>query len=226
MKLVLVRHGQSESNLKNLFTGWADPRLTECGIKQARTAGQMLKQLDLDIKSVHTSLLTRTNETTFYLLDEMEQLYLPVHQSWRLNGRHYGALEGQNKDAMREKYGEDLVQAWRRSFDVRPPVSEMPIIDRRYRLLDDHILPQTESLKDTRARLIPYWTDHIAPEIKSGKNVLVVSHGNLLRAFTMFLEDIAPDKINQTEIATAEPIVYEISQDLQITDKTTYHREK
>ncbi|MDO4670598.1 MAG: 2,3-diphosphoglycerate-dependent phosphoglycerate mutase [Aerococcus sp.] len=224
MKLVLVRHGQSESNLENLFTGWADPKLTPRGIEEARAAGQILSRLDLGIDSVHTSLLTRTNETTFYLLDEMGQLWLPVHQSWRLNGRHYGALEGQNKDAMREKYGEAQVEAWRRSFDVRPPISETPITDRRYRLLDEHLLPQTESLKDTRERLIPYWTDHIAPELKNGNNVLVVSHGNLLRAFTMFLEDISPALINRTEIATAEPIVYDIDEHLSIQNKVIYHR--
>lgn len=224
MKLVLVRHGQSESNLENRFTGWADPKLTDHGIAEARMAGQILGRLDLNIQSIHTSLLTRTNETTFYLLDEMQQLYLPVHQHWRLNGRHYGALEGQNKTAMREKYGQEQVEAWRRSFDVRPPVSDTPITDRRYRFLDPHLLPQTESLKDTRQRLIPYWMDHIAPELKRGHNVLVVSHGNLLRAFTMFLEDISSALINQTEIATAEPIVYDIDDHLTITNKVIYHR--
>ncbi|MCI5775852.1 MAG: 2,3-diphosphoglycerate-dependent phosphoglycerate mutase [Aerococcus sp.] len=224
MKLILVRHGQSESNLNDLFTGWADPSLTDQGIEQAKEAGRLLNQTHILIDEVHTSLMTRTNQTVFYLLREMDCLWLPVYQSWRLNGRHYGQLEGQNKQAMREKYGDKQIALWRRGYDAIPPQREDVDDDRRYRYLDSHRLPIGESLKQTQERLVPYLEDVIFPALKHDKNILIVSHGNLLRAMTMFLENISPDRIDQIEINTAEPIVYDINALFEITNKNIYYR--
>lgn len=224
MKLILIRHGQSESNLKHLFTGWADPALTPKGIVEAKQAGRLLNEQNIIIDEVHTSLMTRTNQTTFYLLREMGCLWLPVHKHWRLNGRHYGSLEGQNKQVMSEKYGEDQIMCWRRSYDAVPPQIDSPDDDRRYRSLDSHCLPTGESLKDTQARLLPYLEEAIFPALKHGQNLLIVSHGNLLRALTMLLENIAPEEINQIEINTAEPIIYDMDESLHILNKQSYHR--
>lgn len=218
MKLVFVRHGQSQLNLENVFTGWLDPQLSEDGIKEAKHAGQALKEAGIEFDQVHTSVLTRALETSFYVLDELGQLYLPIEKSWRLNERHYGGLQGLNKKETAEKHGDEQVHIWRRSYDVRPPRGENNF-DRRYDNLDtDRLLPG-ESLKDTLGRTLPYWEDHIAPDLKQGKNVLVVAHGNSLRSLTKYLEKISDEDIPNHELATGQPIVYDIDENLNVTNK-------
>lgn len=218
MKLVFVRHGQSQLNLENVFTGWLDPQLSEDGIKEAKHAGQALKEAGIEFDQVHTSVLTRALETSFYVLDELGQLYLPIEKSWRLNERHYGGLQGLNKKETAEKHGDEQVHIWRRSYDVRPPRGENNF-DRRYDNLDtDRLLPG-ESLKDTLRRTLPYWEDHIAPDLKQGKNVLVVAHGNSLRSLTKYLEKISDEDIPNHELATGQPIVYDIDENLNVTNK-------
>ncbi|MGX7347700.1 2,3-diphosphoglycerate-dependent phosphoglycerate mutase [Aerococcus vaginalis] len=218
MKLVFVRHGQSQLNLENVFTGWLDPQLSEDGIKEAKHAGQALKETGIKFDQVHTSVLTRALETSFYVLDELGQLYLPIEKSWRLNERHYGGLQGLNKKETAEKHGDEQVHIWRRSYDVRPPRGENNF-DRRYDNLDtDRLLPG-ESLKDTLGRTLPYWEDHIAPDLKQGKNVLVVAHGNSLRSLTKYLEKISDEDIPNHELATGQPIVYDIDENLNVTNK-------
>lgn len=220
MKLVFIRHGQSELNLQNVFTGWLDPELTSLGIKEAKAAGKSLRAQGIEFDVVHTSLLTRAVQTTYYTLDELGELYLPVEKSWRLNERHYGALQGLNKAETAELHGDDQVHIWRRSYDVRPPEATSNTFDRRYNHLDvDHLLAG-ESLKDTLDRTMPYWEDHIAKDLKDGKNVLVVAHGNSLRSLTKYLENISNEEIPDLEIATGEPIIYDIDENLHITDKT------
>ncbi|MDO4680455.1 MAG: 2,3-diphosphoglycerate-dependent phosphoglycerate mutase [Aerococcus sp.] len=218
MKLVFVRHGQSELNLANVFTGWMDPKLSEQGIEEAKNAGRALKEAGLEFDQVHTSVLTRAIETAFYVMDELGELYLPINKSWRLNERHYGGLQGLNKKETAEKHGDEQVHIWRRSYDVRPPRGENDF-DRRYQLLDtDRLLPG-ESLKDTLGRTLPYWEDHIAPDLKAGKNVLVVAHGNSLRSLTKYLEKISDEDIPNHELATGEPIVYDIDENLNVVSK-------
>lgn len=218
MKLVFVRHGQSELNLANVFTGWMDPKLSEKGIEEAKNAGRALKEAGLEFDQVHTSVLTRAVETAFYVLEELGELYLPIEKSWRLNERHYGGLQGLNKKETAEKHGDEQVHIWRRSYDVRPPRGENDF-DRRYQLLDtDRLLPG-ESLKDTLGRTLPYWEDHIAPDLKAGKNVLVVAHGNSLRSLTKYLEKISDEDIPNHELATGEPIVYDIDENLNVVNK-------
>lgn len=217
--LILLRHGQSSSNLNNLFTGWYDAKLTQKGKDQAYAAGLRLKAAGYTIDAIHTSPLSRAIQTSNVVLEAMDQLYLPLHKSWRLNGRHYGALEGMNKDLAREKFGKDQVHAWRRSYDVRPPRTKDSQLSDRYPFLDSSSLPQSESLKDTQVRLLPYLEDQVIPQLKQGKNVLIVSHGNLLRALTMVIEDLAPQQASQIEIANALPIVYHFDQDLHLQSK-------
>ncbi|AEA01080.1 2,3-bisphosphoglycerate-dependent phosphoglycerate mutase [Aerococcus sp. Group 1] len=217
--LILLRHGQSSSNLNNLFTGWYDAKLTQEGKDQAYAAGRRLKAAGIHLDTVHTSLLSRAIQTTNIVLEAMDQLYLPLEKSWRLNGRHYGALEGMNKDLARKKFGPDQVHAWRRSYDVRPPEATDNELSDRYPFLDSTSLPQSESLKDTQARLLPYLEDRVIPQIKQGENVLIVSHGNLLRALTLVIEDLDPSQASQIEIANALPIVYHFDQELQIKSK-------
>ncbi|PKZ23334.1 2,3-diphosphoglycerate-dependent phosphoglycerate mutase [Aerococcus sanguinicola] len=220
MKLVFIRHGESELNLANVFTGWLDPRLSEKGVKEAQKAGQDLKEAGIEFDTVHTSMLSRAIQTTYNVLDQMDRLYLPVNKNWRLNERHYGGLQGLNKAETAEKYGDEQVHIWRRSFDVRPPLAEEGIDDPRYADLDQNRLLAGECLKDTLARTLPYWEDHIAPELKQGKNVLVVAHGNSLRSITKYLENISDEDIPSVEIATGEPIVYDLDEDLNVVNKT------
>ncbi|KAA9264782.1 MULTISPECIES: 2,3-bisphosphoglycerate-dependent phosphoglycerate mutase [Aerococcus] len=217
--LILLRHGQSSSNLNNLFTGWYDAKLTQKGKDQAYAAGLRLKAAGYQVDAIHTSLLSRAIQTSNVVLEAMDQLYLPLHKSWRLNGRNYGALEGMNKDLAREKFGKDQVHTWRRSYDVRPPRAKNNQLSDRYPFLDSSSLPQSESLKDTQVRLLPYLEDQIIPQLKQGKNVLIVSHGNLLRALTMVIEDLEPNQASQIEIANALPIVYHFNQDLHLQSK-------
>ncbi|EUJ59068.1 2,3-diphosphoglycerate-dependent phosphoglycerate mutase [Listeria fleischmannii] len=224
MKLVLIRHGQSEWNKLNLFTGWHDVDLSEEGIIEAKTAGARIKEAGLEFDMAFTSVLTRAIKTLNFALEESDQLWVPVHKSWRLNERHYGALQGLNKQETADKYGADQVQKWRRSYDTLPPLLEedderQAKNDRRYQLLDTHAIPSGENLKVTLERVIPYWMDTIAPEIKSGKRVVIAAHGNSLRALVKFLEGISDDDIMELEIPTGVPLVYELDKDLKPLNK-------
>ncbi|EKZ5135624.1 2,3-diphosphoglycerate-dependent phosphoglycerate mutase, partial [Listeria monocytogenes] len=218
MKLVLIRHGQSEWNKLNLFTGWHDVDLSQEGVVEAMTAGKRIKEAGLEFDVAFTSVLTRAIKTLNYVLEESDQMWVPVHKSWRLNERHYGALQGLNKQETAEKYGADQVQKWRRSYDTLPPLLEenderQAKNDRRYQLLDTHAIPSGENLKVTLERVIPYWMDTIAPEIKEGRRVVIAAHGNSLRALVKFLEGISDDEIMDLEIPTGVPLVYELNAD-------------
>ncbi|EMK1045734.1 2,3-diphosphoglycerate-dependent phosphoglycerate mutase [Listeria monocytogenes] len=224
MKLVLIRHGQSEWNKLNLFTGWHDVDLSQEGVVEAMTAGKRTKEAGLEFDVAFTSVLTRAIKTLNYVLEESDQMWVPVHKSWRLNERHYGALQGLNKQETAEKYGADQVQKWRRSYDTLPPLLEenderQAKNDRRYQLLDTHAIPSGENLKVTLERVIPYWMDTIAPEIKEGRRVVIAAHGNSLRALVKFLEGISDDEIMDLEIPTGVPLVYELNDDLKPVNK-------
>nr|WP_260448779.1 2,3-diphosphoglycerate-dependent phosphoglycerate mutase [Listeria grandensis] len=224
MKLVLIRHGQSEWNKLNLFTGWHDVDLSEQGVEEAKKAGELIKEAGLQFDVAFTSVLTRAIKTLDYALEGSEQLWIPVYKSWRLNERHYGALQGLNKQETADKYGADQVQLWRRSYDTLPPLLEenderQAKNDRRYQLLDTSAIPTGENLKVTLERVIPYWMDTIAPEIKSGKRVVIAAHGNSLRALVKFLEGISDDDIMELEIPTGVPLVYELDAELKPTNK-------
>ncbi|EAD0071697.1 2,3-diphosphoglycerate-dependent phosphoglycerate mutase [Listeria monocytogenes] len=224
MKLVLIRHGQSEWNKLNLFTGWHDVDLSQEGVVEAMTAGKRIKEAGLEFDVAFTSVLTRAIKTLNYVLEESDQMWVPVHKSWRLNERHYGALQGLNKQETAEKYGADQVQKWRRSYDTLPPLLEenderQAKNDRRYQLLDTHAIPSGENLKVTLERVIPYWMDTIAPEIKECRRVVIAAHGNSLRALVKFLEGISDDEIMDLEIPTGVPLVYELNDDLKPVNK-------
>ena len=214
-KLVLVRHGQSSWNLKNLFTGWVDVDLTELGLKEAREAGRLLKAEGYAFDLVFTSVLKRAIRTMWTILDEMDAMWLPVERSWRLNERHYGALQGLDKAETVAKHGEEQVKIWRRAYAIAPPPLDTnddrhPSRDARYKDLPPSDLPLTESLKDTVARFLPYWHESIAPQISAGKRVLIAAHGNSLRALVKFLDDISDDEIVELNIPTGIPLVYEL----------------
>lgn len=219
--LVLIRHGQSSWNLENRFTGWWDVDVTEKGVGEARTAGQLMKEKGLDFDQCYTSLQTRAIKTLNLALEEMGRLWLPVEKDWRLNERHYGGLTGLNKAETAAKHGDDQVKIWRRSFDIPPPAleagSEFDLSqDRRYAGI---AIPATESLKDTIARVLPYWEATIAPDLKVGKRVLISAHGNSLRALVKHLSNIPDDEITHLEIPTGQPIVYELADDLSAIDR-------
>jgi len=214
-QLVLVRHGQSDWNQKNLFTGWTDVDLTEQGQREAREAGRTLKAAGLAFDIAFTSVLTRAIRTLWIVLDEMELMWLPVENSWRLNERHYGALQGLDKAQTTAKHGEAQVKIWRRSYDIPPPPLEQtderhPSHDPRYAGLTPSVLPGTESLKTTLARVQPYWEDRIAPELLRGRHVLVAAHGNSLRALVKMLEGISDEEITELNIPTGVPRFYEL----------------
>lgn len=216
-KLVLIRHGQSEWNLAGRFTGWWDVDISEKGEAEARAAGRLLRAQAFDFDLCYTSVLTRAIRTLHLALEEMDRLWLPVIKDWHLNERHYGGLTGLDKDAMREKVGEEQVHIWRRSFDVPPPPlergSEYDLADdRRYAGIE---VPDTESLKDTIARVLPYWEGEIVPQLKAGKRVIISAHGNSLRALVKHLSNIADDEIPALEIPTGSPLVYELDDDLK-----------
>ncbi len=218
--LVLVRHGQSEWNLENLFTGWTDVDLTEQGVTEARLAGQTLKDEGHTFDIAFTSVLTRAIRTLWLILDEMGLMWLPVVRDWRLNERHYGDLQGLDKAETTKKHGADQVKIWRRSYDTPPPpLSEEdarhPQHDPRYDQLARTDLPATESLKSTLARVAPYWDQAIAPELLGGRNVLIVAHGNSLRALFKMLEGISEQDITELNIPTGTPRVYELDSDLR-----------
>jgi 2,3-bisphosphoglycerate-dependent phosphoglycerate mutase len=213
--LVLLRHGRSDWNDKNLFTGWVDSDLSERGVAEARHAGQLMVEAGIRPDVVHTSLLVRAIRTAWLALDEMQMTWLPVHRSWRLNERHYGALQGLNKQETAEKFGPDQVKIWRRSYDTPPePIergSEFDVSsDPRYRELPPHVVPLTECLKDTLERTLPYWEDAIVPDLRAGRVVLVAAHGNSLRALVKHLDDISDNAITELNIPTGNPLVYEL----------------
>lgn len=219
-KIVLLRHGESAWNKENRFTGWTDVDLTEKGEEEARTAGKLMKEAGFEFDIAYTSVLTRAVRTLWIALQEMEQVWIPVVNSWRLNERHYGALQGLNKAETAKKYGDEQVHIWRRSYDTRPPAltkddERYPGHDRRYKELTSSELPLTECLKDTVARFLPYWFDTIVPSIKSGKNILIVAHGNSLRALVKHLDSVSDDDIVELNIPTGVPLVYELDDDLK-----------
>jgi 2,3-bisphosphoglycerate-dependent phosphoglycerate mutase len=219
-KLVLLRHGQSEWNQKNLFTGWTDVDLTAQGRDEARQAGRTLAAAGLQFDIAFTSVLTRAIRTLWLVLDEMQLSWIPVENSWRLNERHYGSLQGLDKAQTTAKHGEAQVKVWRRSYDIPPPPLDEsderhPRHDPRYAGLTPTVLPGTESLKTTLARVQPYWEDRIAPEILRGRNVLVAAHGNSLRAVVKMLENISDDEITELNIPTGVPRLYELDAALQ-----------
>jgi 2,3-bisphosphoglycerate-dependent phosphoglycerate mutase len=221
-KLVLVRHGQSDWNQKNLFTGWKDVDLTEQGIREARQAGRLLSETELHFHIAFTSVLKRAIRTLWLMLDEMQLMWIPVERHWRLNERHYGALEGLDKAATAAKHGADQVKIWRRSYDIPPPPLDdadprHPRHDLRYAALAPSAIPATESLKTTLARVQPYWEDRIVAELLRGQNVLVAAHGNSLRAVVKMLEGISDEEITELNIPTGVPRLYEFDASLKPT---------
>jgi len=214
-RLVLLRHGQSLWNLENKFTGWTDVDLSDQGIKEAHRAGKLLKSEGYSIDAAYTSLLKRAIRTLWIVLDEMDLMWIPVHRSWRLNERHYGALQGLDKQDTANKYGYEKVQIWRRSYDISPPAlaetdSQHPSCDRRYSYLQKGELPCTESLKDTLNRVLPYWSEAIVPKLMEGKKVLISAHGNSIRALVKHLDNISDEDIVGLNIPTGIPLVYEL----------------
>ena len=219
-KLVLIRHGESTWNLENRFTGWTDVDLTDTGIGQAKNAGRLLKAEGYDFDVAYTSVLKRATRTLWHVLDEMDRTWLPVVHSWRLNERHYGGLQGLNKADMAKQYGDEQVLVWRRSYDVPPPSLEASDPrsergDRRYANLEPAQVPLTECLKDTVARVIPFWQESMAPAIKAGKRVVVAAHGNSIRALIKYLDGISDQDIVSLNIPNGIPLVYELDADLR-----------
>ena len=213
-KLVLLRHGQSTWNVANLFTGWTDVDLSDQGREEARQAGRELKATGIRFDCAYTSTLKRAIRTLWIALDEMDRMWLPITNSWRLNERHYGALQGLDKAQTVEKHGEAQVKIWRRSYDIPPPAladsdERHPRHDARYAGLDAKLLPATESLKDTLARVLPLWNDEIAPQLRAGRNVLVAAHGNSIRAIVKMLDDVPESEIVELNIPTGVPLLYE-----------------
>jgi len=219
-KLVLLRHGQSTWNLENRFTGWTDVGLTEQGIQEAINAGQILKQEGYLFDIAYTSVLKRAIKTLWLVMEEMEIEWIPVVRAWQLNERHYGALQGLNKAETAEKFGEAQVKIWRRSYATPPPPLKKddpryPGFDRRYARLSESELPRTEALKNTVERMLPYWHSVIAPTVKLGRRVLIVAHGNSLRALVKYLDNISEEEITELNIPTGVPLVYELDEDLK-----------
>ncbi|WP_125607367.1 2,3-diphosphoglycerate-dependent phosphoglycerate mutase [Lapidilactobacillus bayanensis] len=224
-KLVLIRHGQSQWNLSNQFTGWVDVDLSEEGVKQAQNAGRLIKEAGLEFDQAYTSVLTRAIKTLHYALEGSDQLWIPETKTWRLNERHYGALQGQNKAEAAEKWGDEQVHIWRRSYDVLPPLLSADdegsaANDRRYANLDPRIIPGGENLKVTLERVIPLWEDEIAPKLLDGKNIIIAAHGNSLRALSKYIEGISDEDIINLEMATGEPVVYDFNDKLEVQSKT------
>jgi 2,3-bisphosphoglycerate-dependent phosphoglycerate mutase len=218
-KLVLLRHGESQWNQENRFTGWTDVPLAEKGVQEAREAGQTFKTEGISFDLAFTSVLKRANQTLHHALDEMGELWIPTRKDWRLNERHYGALQGLNKSETAAKHGEEQVKIWRRSYDVPPPALALtderhPRFDRRYNGLPARELPATESLKETVARVVPMWVSDIAPEVKAGKRIIIAAHGNSLRALVKYLDNISDKDILELNIPTGLPLVYTLDKDL------------
>jgi len=219
-KLVLLRHGESTWNKENRFTGWTDVDLSEKGMQEARKAGQVLKKEGYLFDVAYTSVLKRAIRTLWIVMDEMDLMWIPVYNSWRLNERHYGALQGLNKSEMAKKYGEEQVLVWRRSYDVRPPALEKTDPrhagnDSQYKDMDPKDIPLTECLKDTVARFLPYWHETLAPAVKSGKRIIIAAHGNSLRALVKYLDNVSDKDIVELNIPTGLPLVYELDDKLK-----------
>jgi len=219
-KLLLVRHGQSTWNVENLFTGWTDVDLSELGRREAAQSGRELLREGLEIDIAFTSVLKRAIRTLWLMLDEMDRMWVPVERSWRLNERHYGALQGLNKAQTVAQHGEAQVKIWRRSYDIPPPPlaaddTRHPRFDARYARVPDAELPATESLKDTLARVLPLWNARIAPELRAGRNVVVVAHGNSLRAMVKMLDNVSDAQITELNIPTGVPLLYELDAQLR-----------
>ena len=220
IKLVLVRHGQSMWNLENRFTGWTDVELSEQGIKEAKEAGKVLKEKGYGFDVAYTSVLKRANDTLKYILEELGEENIPVKKSWRLNERHYGALQGLNKDETKEKYGAEQVLLWRRSTDVRPPAlskddERYPGNDSKYSELKENELPTTENLIDTIKRVMEYWNSDIKKDLEAGKRVIIAAHGNSLRGLIKYLDNMTDEEIIKLELQTGNPICYELDDDLK-----------
>ena len=218
-KLVLLRHGESTWNKENRFTGWTDVDLTDKGREEAKTAGQVLKKEGFSFDFAYCSVLKRALRTLWSVLDELDELWIPVEKTWRLNERHYGALQGLNKSETAAKYGEDQVLIWRRSYDVPPPPLEKsderyPGHDPRYQNVPGSELPLTECLKDTVDRFLPYWHEVIAPQVKAGRKVIITAHGNSLRALVKYLDHLSEEEVLKLNIPTGVPLVYELDDDL------------
>ena len=220
-KLVLVRHGESEWNKLNLFTGWTDVDLSDKGHEEAKAAGQLLKNEGYDFDICYTSYLKRAIHTLYHILDEMDRAWLPVIKTWKLNERHYGTLQGLNKAETAEKYGEAQVKIWRRSFDVKPPVlSEDDPRNPRNEVLsrgvDPALLPPTESLETTIERVVPYYEETIRPDMEAGRRVIIAAHGNSLRALVMYLDGLSREEVLGLNIPTGVPLVYEFDEDMKV----------
>jgi 2,3-bisphosphoglycerate-dependent phosphoglycerate mutase len=219
-KLILLRHGESTWNKENRFTGWTDVDLSPKGVEEAQNSGRLLREGGFTFDIAHTSVLKRSIRTLWIVLDELDQMWIPVNLTWRLNERHYGALQGLNKLETALKYGEEQVQIWRRSYNVRPPAlspedERYPGFDPRYRNLKREDIPLTECLQDTVARFLPYWNETIAPQVKSGQRILIAAHGNSLRALVMYLDNLSEQDVMQLNIPTGVPLVYELEEDLK-----------
>jgi 2,3-bisphosphoglycerate-dependent phosphoglycerate mutase len=224
MKVVLLRHGESEWNKENRFTGWTDIDLTLKGIEEAKRAGKLLKEEGYTFNIAFTSLLKRAIHTLWYVLDEMDLAWIQVDRSWRLNEKSYGALQGLNKAETANKYGEDQVLLWRRSFSIRPPELDVkdkrhPVNELKYSAIDKSLLPSTESLKDTIDRFLPYWHETIKASILNQQKVLIVAHGNSLRALVKYLEHLSDEEILNINIPTGVPLVYDLDENLKVTTK-------
>lgn len=220
MKLILVRHGESVWNKENRFTGWTDVSLSEKGIEEAKEAGKVLKKNGYSFDLAYTSVLKRANDTLYYILDELGQRDIPIKYSWRLNERHYGALQGLNKDETRKKYGDEQVLLWRRSADVRPPELDVndpryPGNDPKYKDLKENELPKCENLLDTIKRVVKYWNSDIKKDLLDNKKIIVVAHGNSLRGLIKYLDNLSDEEVIKLEIATGKPICYELDKDLK-----------
>ena len=220
IKLVLVRHGQSMWNLENRFTGWTDVELSEQGIQEAKEAGKVLKEKGFEFDVAYTSVLKRANDTLNYILDELGEKDIPIKRSWRLNERHYGALQGLNKDETREKYGAEQVLLWRRSTDVKPPELSIedesyPGNDPKYNELKQDELPRTENLIDTINRVMVYWNSDIKKDLSDGKRVIIAAHGNSLRGLIKYLDNMTDEEIIKLELQTGNPICYELDDNLK-----------
>lgn len=223
-KLVLIRHGESVWNKENRFTGWKDVDLSEKGLKEATAAGELLKKEGFTFDIAYTSVLKRAIRTLWHILDEMDLMWIPVQREWKLNERHYGALQGLNKAETAEKHGEDQVKVWRRSYDTPPPALEKsderyPGNDSRYKDLGESQIPLSECLKDTVDRVLPLWHDEIVPTIKSGKKVIIAAHGNSLRALIKYLDGISEADIVGLNVPTGMPLVYELDENMQPTNR-------
>ena len=219
-KLVLLRHGESTWNEENRFTGWTDVDLSQKGLEEARNSGRLLRENGFVFDVAYTSVLKRAIRTLWIALDQMDQMWVPVNLSWRLNERHYGALQGLNKAETATIYGDEQVLVWRRSYDIRPPAltaddDRYPGFDPRYRNLAKQVIPLTECLKDTVTRFLPYWNQTIAPVVRSGQRTIIAAHGNSLRALVKYLDNISDQDILDLNIPTGIPLVYELDDDLK-----------